>query len=81
MNLLKEESFSRYFRIKDNCPVNIWDYYAVNGTLPFEYLDEITENELFDGSGKTISYGASREQIEAILSSRKQELLTPKQYK
>ena len=65
----------KYYRIKESSSIDPITYYWDTGVLPYEHLDEISEDQFLDGSGKTISYGVSRDKLEALVSRRKQELL------
>jgi hypothetical protein len=64
-----------FFRIKDGCPHDPYEYNRIHGTLPYEWLDEIPEDQFLDGSLKTISYGIPGEQIEAIVRRRESVLV------
>lgn len=66
----------KYYRLKENSQIDPTAYYLETGTIPCEHLDEIPEDQFLDGSGKTISYGVSREKLEAIVGRRKQEFIS-----
>ncbi|GGB12221.1 hypothetical protein GCM10011511_39810 [Puia dinghuensis] len=66
------ETIPQYFRVKENCPIDPVQHYIQTGEIPVDHLEPIREDEFLDGSGKTICYGISFEQFEAIRHRREE---------
>lgn len=45
--MLQENISPKFYRIKESCEFDIYEFHRINGSLPFEYLEEITEDEFF----------------------------------
>jgi hypothetical protein len=70
------EDKGKYYRFKDGLMVDPYEYYRIHGELPYDRLDEISEDEFLDGSGKTICCNVPFDKFKAIAERRKQELIT-----
>jgi hypothetical protein len=71
---------AKFYRLKEGVTFDVLEYSREMGQFSCDLFDEITEAEFeeewLNGSGKCISYGASREQLEAIMRRRENKLLS-----
>lgn len=60
-----QQSIPKFFKMKEGCSINPWEFFINNGHLPIEQLEEITEAESRDNLSETIAYGLTSEQVKS----------------
>jgi nitrogen-specific signal transduction histidine kinase len=64
----------RFYLIKDGCPFNPWDIILRSGKVPYEWLEEVSEDVALLDQSKTITYGLTNEEVKSFFALSKQKL-------
>lgn len=70
-------SDKKFYIIKDGCPVSPMDMFIRSGKLPYEWLEEVTEDVALLNPSKTILYGFTNDEVKSFFRRSNEVLNIP----